>query len=212
MFRLQSMGNAIVGQWQPHRTKPQSIRELLQLIRKVEAFPFPFLFQERILKTLFRRLDVAFIEALAKTRTVKRYQQFRVIAVAMQAFPVIFYDQFPVAGFNDIFLIGYFSLGQFVWSEIGRKFGAHFFNISGCRRAKTNINKATNHGDIYWIESEIFGEKLGRHAAGTQQFSVKVIGPVVVRTGQPLAVSSLSLHKFMAAVPAYIIKPVYLAA
>src|SRR5215210_3055989 len=113
-------------------------------------------------------LYIILVETLAKTRAVKWYQQFRVIAGAMQAFPVIFYYQFPVAGFKNIFLAGYFGFGEFVWSEIWSQHGAHGLKIIGCGRGKANINKSTDHSDLYWIQSKIFFGKSEIHTAGMQ--------------------------------------------
>src|SRR5688572_26545279 len=107
------------------------------------------------------------------------------IAAAVHAFPVIFYDQFPVAGLNNIFLAGYFGLRQLVWSEIRSKEAAHFFDISRCGQRKANINKSTNHGDLYWIQSEIFLGKARIHTACMQQLSLKVVSPVMIGTDEP---------------------------
>jgi len=43
-----------------------------------------------------------------------------------------------------------------------------------------------------------------------QQFSVKVVSPVVVGTDEPPTVAFLSRDHFMAAVPAYIVKSTHL--
>src|SRR6185295_809392 len=128
------------------------------------------------------------------------------ITWAMQALPVIFYHQLPVAGFNNIFLAGYFGFGQFVWSEIRSKHGAHRLDISWCGRSQAYIDKTTDHSDFYWIQSEIFLWKVGIHPAGMQQISVKVVSPVVVRTDQPAAIAFLSGNQFMAAVTTSIVK------
>src|SRR5258706_4578598 len=173
MFRLHRVGYALIVQREPYGAEPQAIGKLLKFVRKPEAFPFRFLFLELFLEALFRRLHVLLVETLAKTFVVKRYQQFWVIADAMQALPVIFYDQLPVAGFNDILLAGYFGFRQLVWSEVRSKPGAHLFDITGCGRGKADINKATDHGDLYWIQSEILRGKFGGHAEGLQQLSVK---------------------------------------
>src|SRR5688500_9456609 len=128
----------------------------------------------------------------------------------MQALPVIFYNQFPVAGFNDILLAGYFGFLQFVWSEIRSKHGVHLFDIIGRGSVEANINKATDHGNLYSIQSEIFLRKVGIHAACMQQISVKVVSPVVVGTDEPPAVTFFfRRNQFMAAVPAYIVKSMH---
>src|SRR3954469_6069670 len=128
----------------------------------------------------------------------------------MQAFPVIFYHQLPVAGFNNISLAGYFGFRQFVWNEIRSKQGAHVFNVSRCWRGQANINKTTDHSNLYWIQSEIFLWKIGVHSPGLQQISVKVVSPVVVRTDEPPAVAFLPGNQFMTAVSAYIVKSPHL--
>src|SRR4051812_12938975 len=102
------MRYALVGEWQSHRAEPKSVRELYQFKGKTQAVPFSFLFLQRFLEASLIGLYIILVETFSKTRTVQWYQQFRMIAVAMQTFPVIFYDQFPVAIFNDIFLTGYF--------------------------------------------------------------------------------------------------------
>src|SRR5882762_2984509 len=212
MFRFHRVGYALIVQRQPYGAEPQAIRKLLKFVGKAEAFPFLFLFLELFLEALFRRLHILLVETLAKSFVVKRYQQFRVITDAMQTLPVIFYDQLPVAGFNDILLAGYFGFRQLVWSEVRSKPGAHLFDITGCGRGKADINKATDHGDLYWIQSEIFLRKARRHAAGIQELSVKVVSPVVVGTDEPPAVAFLPRDQFMAAVSAYIVKSMHLAA
>ena len=85
-------------------------------------------------------------------------------------------------------------------------------SINGCWRCKANINKATDHSDLYWIQSEIFLGKAGSHTAGMQQISVKVVSPVVVGTDEPPAVAFLPRDQFMAAVSAYIVKSPHLPA
>src|SRR5258706_351313 len=212
MFRLHRVGYALIVQRQPYGAEPQAIGKLLKFVRKAEAFPFLFLFLELLLEALFRRLHILLVETLTKTFVVKRYQQFRVIAGAMQALPVIFYNQLPVAGFNDILLAGNFGLGQLVWSEVRSKPGAHLFDITRCGRGKANINKATDHSDLYRIQTEIFLGKAGKHTAGIQQLSGKVVRPVVVGTDEPPAVAFLPRNQFMAAVPAYIVKSMHLTA
>ena len=69
-----------------------------------------------------------------------------------------------------------------------------------------------DHGDLYWIQSEIFRGKARIHTAGIQQLSVKVVSPVVVGTDEPPAVAFLPRDQFMAAVSAYIVKSMHLTA
>ena len=130
MFRFHRVGYALIVQRQPYGAEPQAIRKLLKFVRKAEAFPFLFLFLELLLEALFRRLHILLVETLAKTFVVKRYQQFWVIADAMQALPVIFYDQLPVAGFNDILLAGNFGLGN----SYGARYGASLVRTSSISR------------------------------------------------------------------------------
>src|SRR5688572_18869585 len=93
MFRFECVRYAIVGQRQSNGTEPESIRELYQFIGKVEAFPLSFFFTQRFLEATLIRLYIFVVETFSKTRAVQRYKQFGMIAGAMQALPVIFYDQ-----------------------------------------------------------------------------------------------------------------------
>src|SRR5687767_9631575 len=124
----------------------------------------------------------------------------------MEALPVIFYHQLPVACFNNIFLTGYFGFGQIVWSEIRCKQAADFFDIIGCRCGEANINKTTNYSDLYWIQSIIFFRKIAIHTTCMQQISFKVVSPVVIGTDESPAVAFLPRQQFVAAVSAYIVK------
>src|SRR5688572_13888784 len=206
MFRFHRVGYTLIGQRQPNSAEPQAVRKLLKFIRKAEAFPLVFLFLEHLLKTLLRGLHIILVETFAEPIAVEWYQQFRMIGGAMQALPIIFNDQLPVAGFNDILLAGYFGLRQVVRGEVWSKSGAHLFDIRRCGRGKANIDKATDHGDLYRIESEIFRGKIRRHPVSTQELSFKVVSPVVVGTNDPPAFAFFPRDQFMASVSAYIVK------